>query len=334
MTIPNTLPSIISDYSVRKNIENDENNVIIPSQKNEFSLRINIDPRKREHLNKKNVHLFVIKTKRTKSIQADEIIDLKQKVATLEHSICLKDEEIDMLKGNLNHVKSNMDHFSYIASHDLKEPLRMVTSYLGLLKNKFGSQLDAKAKTYIDFAIDGGAKLHTMFNGLLDLSQIGRVDEQKKEINFHLLLNETLINLSKKIKESKAEIKILTPLPVVIGYEKSLNRLLENLICNAIKFCKSDEIPFIKISAVERKSFWEFYIADNGIGIEACYYQQIFAVFSKLHAPATYPGNGIGLAICKKAVEHHEGVIWVSSDINKGSNFYFTLPKIRKPSNL
>ena len=327
MTIPNALPPEITDYSVGKNIENDENKIITLSQKNAFFSRKNIDPRKIEHLNNKKVHLFVIKAKRIKGLQADELINLKQKIVTLEHNICLKDEEINILKDKMNHVKSNMDHFSYIASHDLKEPLRMVTSYLGLLKNKFGSQLDAKAKTYIDFAIDGGAKLHTMFNGLLDLSQIGRVEEQKKEINFHLLLNDTLINLSKKIKESKAEIKILTPLPVVKGYEKSLNKLLENLICNAIKFCKSDEIPFIEISATEKKSSWEFYIADNGIGIEACYYQQIFSVFSKLHAPAIYPGNGIGLAICKKAVEHHEGVIWVNSDINKGSKFYFTLPK-------
>ena len=263
----------------------------------------------------------------TDSYKIEQIKNLQQQLVKYENDIVLKDAEIKRLSEKNGMAKPNMDQFSYVASQDLKEPLRMVTSYLGLLKNKFGSQLDVKANTYIDLAIDGGAKLHIMFNSLLDLSQICKKNEQKKQVNLDVVLLEVFMNISKKIKEYNAQINIITPLPVLPVYEKSVNLLLENLIRNAIKFSKKDEIPVVEISATEKKSVWEFCIADNGIGIEGIHYQQIFAVFSKLHTAVTYPGNGIGLAICKKAVEQHGGTIWVNAEINKGSKFYFTLPK-------
>ena len=255
------------------------------------------------------------------------LIHLKEEVAQLKNDILLKDVEIEKLKLNLVDAKNNMEQFSYVASHDLKEPLRMVTSYLGLLKNKFGSHLDDKANTYIDFAIDGGTRLHTMFNGLLDLSQTGRLDKPKQMIPFNDIIDEVKINLSKKIREAKAEINIVGNLPVVDVYEKSIIKLMENLICNAMKFSKPNETPIVEISAIEKQTNWEFCVADNGIGIEEGFYKQIFAVFSKLHNSNVYAGNGIGLAICKKAVEHHGGTIWVTAEVNKGSKFYFALPK-------
>lgn len=261
------------------------------------------------------------------SYKPEEIKNLQQQLVKYEKDIVLKDAEINRLSEKLEMAKRNMDQFSYVASQDLKEPLRMVTSYLALLKNKFGAQLDVKANTYIDIAIDGGAKLHIMFNSLLDLSQICKKDVQKKQVNLDAVLLEVFMNISKKIKEYNAQINVITPLPVLPVYEKSVTLLLENLIRNAIKFSKKDEIPVVEISATEKKSVWEFCIADNGIGIEAFHYQQIFAVFSKLHTAVTYPGNGIGLAICKKAVEQHGGTIWINSEINIGSKFYFTLPK-------
>ncbi len=275
---------------------------------------------------KKFKYLSLVKTK-SKVFKKEKITKLKVKLQELEKSISLKDQEIKKLKEKLSLVNTQVDQFSFVAAHDLKEPLRMVTSYLGLLKTRFGPQLNDKANTYIDFAIDGGAKLHTMFNSLLDLSQMGRMDDRKKEMDFETLVEEMQINFSKKIKESKAQIKIITKLPVLPVYEKSINRLLENLICNAIKFTGKNVAPIIEISAAEKKSAWEFCVADNGIGIEACHYLKIFAVFSKLHTPETFPGNGIGLAICKKAVEQHGGLIWVDSEIDKGSNFFFTIPK-------
>ena len=263
----------------------------------------------------------------TESYKPEEIKNLQQQLVEYEKDIVLKDAEINRLSEKLGMAKRHMDQFSCVASQDLKEPLRMVTSYLGLLKNKFGAQLDVKANTYIDIAIDGGAKLHIMFNSLLDLSQIGKKDEQKKQVNLNVVLEEVFMNISKKIKEYNAQINIITPLPVLPVYEKSVTLLLENLIRNAIKFSKKDKTPVVEISATEKKSVWEFCIADNGIGIEAFHYQQIFAVFSKLHTAVTYPGNGIGLSICKKAVEQHGGTIWINAEINKGSKFYFTLPK-------
>ena len=268
----------------------------------------------------------IVKTN-TESYNPEEIKKLQQQLLKHEKEIVLKDAEIKRLSEKIEIAKLNIDQFSYVASQDLKEPLRMVTSYLGLLKNKFGAQLDVKANTYIDIAIDGGAKLHIMFNSLLDLSQICTKDKQKKQVDLDRVLLEVFMNISKKIKEYKAQINIITQLPVLPVYEKSINLLLENLIRNAIKFSKKDEIPVVEISAIEKKSVWEFCISDNGIGIEATNYQQIFAVFSKLHTAVTYPGNGIGLAICKKAVEQHGGSIWVNAEINKGSKFYFTLPK-------
>ena len=263
----------------------------------------------------------------TDCYKPEEIKNLQQQLVKYEKDIVLKDAEINRLSEKLGMAKRHMDQFSCVASQDLKEPLRMVTSYLGLLKNKFGAQLNVKANTYIDIAIDGGAKLHIMFNSLLDLSQIGKKDEQKKQVNLNVVLEEVFMNISKKIKEYNAQINIITPLPVLPVYEKSVTLLLENLIRNAIKFSKKDETPIVEISATEKKSVWEFCIADNGIGIEAIHYQQIFAVFSKLHTAVTYPGNGIGLSICKKAVEQHGGTIWINAEINKGSKFYFTLPK-------
>ncbi len=256
-----------------------------------------------------------------------ELLQLKEEIVILKKEICLKDEEINKLKLNLVDVKDNMEQFSYVASHDLKEPLRMVTSYLGLLKNKFGSQLDDKANTYIDFAIDGGAKLHTMFNGLLDLSQTGRIDKPKRNIPLNEIVEDVKSNLSKKIRAAKAEINIVGDLPVVEVYENSVVKLFENLICNAMKFSKPDETPVVQISAVDEGTCWQICVADNGIGIDSQYYNQIFAVFSKLHNSNVYPGNGIGLAICKKAVEHHGGALWVNAELDKGSKFYFTLPK-------
>ena len=327
MKIPNQLPTEPDDFVTGLHKVFEENKILVETPVVAVKNKIKIASYKKERFLKPKNSLSVVKTKSIGHSQEKCITDLEKKLQDLQSINNLQEEEINNLNLKLSLVKSNMDQFSYVASHDLKEPLRMVTSYLGLLKNKFGAQLGDKANTYIDFAIDGGAKLHTMFNGLLDLSQTGRVDEEKKKLNVEELVHDTLVNLSKKIKETKAEIKITGPIPIIMGYEKSLNKLLYNLICNALKFSKNDLSPVIEISATETVSEWEFCIADNGIGIEPSYYQQIFAVFSKLHAPVMYAGNGIGLAICKKAVEQHGGRLWVSSEINKGSNFCFTIPK-------
>lgn len=256
-----------------------------------------------------------------------ELDFLKEKVSLLKNDILLKDAEIEKLKLNLVDAKTNMEQFSYVASHDLKEPLRMVTSYLCLLKNKFGYKLDDKANTYIDFAIDGGARLHTMFNGLLDLSQTGKADECKREMPIMEIIEEVQIDISKKIKDAKAQITVVGDMPVLKVFEKSVTKLVQHLICNAIKFSQPDKVPMIEISAKEKEKNWEFCVADNGIGVDANCYKQIFGVFAKLHNSTVYPGNGIGLAICKKAVEHHGGALWVTSEVNKGSKFFFILPK-------
>ena len=257
----------------------------------------------------------------------DENDALKNDIKNLKKLLLQKDFQIAELHEELRMVKANKEQFSFVASHDLKEPLRMIASYMGLLKRKFGEQLDGKAHTYIDFAINGSIRLQSIFNSLLDLSQISIQETAKYATDLNEIVEEVKKINSKIIREKGVEINVSTKLPTVKGYKKALFKLVDHLICNAIKFAQEDKNCTIEITVKEKEDMWEFCVADNGIGINEEAYNQIFAVFSKLNSGEKYPGNGIGLAICKKAAEHNGGSIWVKSIEGVGSNFYFTIPK-------
>jgi PAS domain S-box-containing protein len=218
-----------------------------------------------------------------------------------------------------------LEQFAYITSHDLREPLRMITSFLQLLERRYKGQLDQDANEFIWFAIDGAKRLDAMTN---DLLQYSRITSEKREVtlvNFENVLEIVLTNLKIQIEENNV---IIThdPLPILYGDEKLKVQLFQNLMSNAIKY-RRQETPKIHISAIQDKDQYIFSIKDNGIGMSPIYLEQIFTIFKRLHTHEEYEGTGIGLAIAQKIVHQQGGQIWVESEPGKGSTFYFTIPQ-------
>jgi signal transduction histidine kinase len=218
-----------------------------------------------------------------------------------------------------------LERFAYVASHDLQEPLRMVTSFLQLLKKRYEEKLDETADQYIAFAVDGAERMKTLIMDLLDYSRVGSNTEPNENVDLHLLIDEIKNLLSKSIDEVKANITI-DHLPIVKGNRTQLLQLFQNLISNAIKYHK-EGVPRIEIHYTEQEEDHLFEIKDNGIGIDPAFHEKIFVIFHRLHSRSEYTGTGIGLAICKKIVERHNGKIWLKSALGKGSSFFFTLSK-------
>lgn len=231
------------------------------------------------------------------------------------------------LQQELQQSNQDLEKFAYIASHDLQEPLRMVTSFLDLLQVEYAGQLSDEADQYINFAVDGAQRMKHLIQDLLDYSRVTTKLSTFHPINMNQVLENVLLNLSVVIRETQAEIICDTPLPILKGDEAQITRLLQNLIGNAIKFHKPNQIPRITITIEDMKNHWQFAIQDNGIGIKDKYFEQIFIIFQRLHTQNTYSGTGIGLAICKKILSCHNGDIWVKSKLGDGSTFFFTFPK-------
>jgi signal transduction histidine kinase len=245
----------------------------------------------------------------------------------LKLALSIQQQSLQKALGLVQQKNNELEQFATVASHDLQEPLRMVTSFMGLLKNKYGAQLDERAHTYINFAVDGGKRMQTMISDLLQLSRTGRRDTPKEIINLGEIVKEAEQNIFKLIDENNARIIISTPLPDVKVYRGDMSRLFQNLFSNAIRFRKKETEPVIRISATEQEDCWLISVEDNGIGIEKNKFEKIFEIFSRLHAQDAYPGSGIGLAVCKKVVEQHGGNIRVDSEEGKGSTFYFSIEK-------
>jgi signal transduction histidine kinase len=219
-----------------------------------------------------------------------------------------------------------LEQFAYVASHDLQEPLRMVSSFMKLLHDKYHSQLDEKAQKYIHFAVDGATRMKQMINDLLAYSRAGRWEKKMETIDMVGLLEEITQELSLKIDETQAVLAYegLCPLQ---GYKTPLKQVLANLIINALHYQPSGNLPRIIIRQEERTHDWEFCVEDNGIGIDPTKLEEIFVVFKRLHSKEEYTGTGIGLSISKKMVELMGGTISVKSEPGKGSTFCFTLLK-------
>ncbi len=220
-----------------------------------------------------------------------------------------------------------LERFAYVTSHDLQEPLRMVTSFLQLLQKKYDAQLDDTAQKYINFAVDGASRMKTLILDLLEFSRISSFVEDHTVINLNNVITKTLLLLKPAIDEAEAVINI-SNLPRVCGNESQLMQLFQNLISNGIKY-RNQQNPVIDIGCFDTPDEWEFYIKDNGIGIDEKFYEKIFIIFQRLHNRKEYAGTGIGLAICKKIVELHGGKIWVESAAGKGSKFCFTIKKVQ-----
>jgi signal transduction histidine kinase len=219
---------------------------------------------------------------------------------------------------------ADLEQFAYVASHDLQEPLRMVAAYTQLLSERYRGKLDENADKFIGYACEGAARMQTLILDLLAFSRVGRNNAQCSHIDCNALMHDTLLNLSTAIAERGAVITHGN-LPAVWADRSQVAQLFQNLIGNAIKF-RGTAPPAISVQAEKAGEQWLFSVSDNGIGIAPEYTQNIFVVFQRLHARTEYPGNGIGLAICKKIVEHYGGKIWVESQPGQCSTFKFTLP--------
>lgn len=236
------------------------------------------------------------------------------------------EKELKLYSQKLEESNQELQNFAYVASHDLQEPLRMVASFTQLLEKKYSSQLDDKAKEYIRFATEGASRMRELINNLLDYSRVTTQAKPFTELNLNDIANKALQNLKVLIDDSNAAISC-NRLPIIDGDETQIIRVFQNIIGNAIKYRKKDIIPQIKITCSEDKTNYIVAIEDNGIGFDTKYSGKIFKIFSRLHTKEEYEGTGIGLSICKKIVERHNGFISVESQLELGSVFKLHFPK-------
>lgn len=234
------------------------------------------------------------------------------------------EEELHRLLEQLKYSNAELEQFAYVASHDLQEPLRMVSSYMQLLARRYQGKLDPDADEFIGFAVDGAKRMQTLINDLLTFSRVGSRGKPLVHTSGEEALQEAISNLQIAIEESGASITH-ERLPQVKGDPTQLVQLFQNLLSNAIKF-RGLEPPRIQVGVHQTESEWRFCVSDNGIGIDPKFADRIFVIFQRLHDRASYPGTGIGLAICKRIVQRHGGRIWVEAQPGMGATFYFTLP--------
>ncbi len=234
-------------------------------------------------------------------------------------------ERIDYYINELERNNQELSEFNYVASHDLREPLRTLTSYCQLLKDDLGNQLSDDAKEDIHFITEAADRMNTLILDLLQLSRAGRVEFNYTEVNLNDVMKTIMHDLKTTIDENDASV-LWEDLPIIKADKSHISRLMQNLISNAVKF-KADHAPLIKIYAEEKTDKWIIAVTDNGIGIDPRYQEQIFVPFKRLHGIGKYSGTGIGLAICKKIIERHDGKIWVESERGKGSTFFFSISK-------
>jgi signal transduction histidine kinase len=244
-------------------------------------------------------------------------------VAELAFSDAARDT-LDEQATDLRRSNAELEQFAYVASHDLQEPLRKVASFCQLLQRRYGDQLDDRAGQYIEYAVDGANRMQTLINDLLAFSRVGRLHSDPDTVDLERLFERTVDALSLTVEEAGAEVTH-DPLPVVTGDGTQLGMLLQNLVSNALKFRSPERPARVHVSAERQGDLWAFAVADNGIGIAPEFADKVFVIFQRLHTRDAYPGNGIGLALCKKIVEFHGGAIAVDPDHTPGTRITFTL---------
>lgn len=244
----------------------------------------------------------------------------------LKEKIEVKKVELEKALITLERKNQELEQFAYIASHDLQEPLRMVSSFMEKIDQKYADVLDEKGKTYLHFAVDGSKRMRKMIIDLLEYSRFQRTIQEAEWIQLNEILKVELDTFQEEINATQSTL-IIDNLPSVFAPKSSIIRLFQNLISNAIKYRKLDTPLVIEIKCEERESDYLFSVKDNGIGINEKYHEKIFAIFQRLHREEEIPGSGLGLAICKKVVNDLGGNIWFESNSIDGTNFLFNLPK-------
>lgn len=245
----------------------------------------------------------------------------------LKKQLSQKKSELETSIQQVNEKNRELEEFAYTVSHDLKEPLRMVKSFVGLLEKKYKNKIDDKADQYIHFAVDGATRMQTLIDDLLTYSRVGRHRRDKQLIEIPGLIDEVVVNLNTLIEENETEIKVDEKIPEIIGYRNEMVRLFQNLISNAIKFSRKDVSPLVRISGSENEENWHLKVIDNGIGMTQKECLEVFDIFKQANHKKVYPGTGIGLAICRKVVHQHNGKIFAESEPNQGSTFHIILNK-------
>lgn len=248
------------------------------------------------------------------------IKSLKLKIAHEKAEKALRESLIEVERSN-----AELEQFAYVTSHDLREPLRMISSFLQLLERRYGNKLDEEAKEFIGYAVDGAQRLDAMINDILLYSRVANKEKQFTKVRCEKVLDEAYLNLKASIEETNTKISI-EPLPTLVMDEHLMIQLFQNLLSNAIKY-RSDETPKIHVFTKKEDNHWLFGVKDNGIGISKEHAEKIFTIFQRLHTKDEYEGTGIGLAIAQKIVHQHGGDIWVESEPGEGSTFYFTIPE-------
>jgi len=273
----------------------------------------------------KDLPIVIEKTSEHKLLELAQI-ELIKLYDDLEKLVDERTKELTFMVNNLKRSNEELEQFAYVASHDLQEPLRMISSYTQLLDKRYKDKLDNDANDFIHYAVDGADRMQKLINDLLDYSRVSMRGKDFVQVDINQVLGHVFSNLQYLIIEKSALITH-NGLPTVYADESQLIQLFQNLIENAIKFKKEDVLPLIHITCKTENDVCEFMVIDNGISIDMQYQDKIFLIFQRLHSKELYPGTGIGLAICKRIVERHGGKIWFESKENEGTTFYFTLNK-------
>ncbi|MDG0865798.1 ATP-binding protein [Candidatus Lucifugimonas marina] len=261
-------------------------------------------------------------------VSTDEIGTLSHTFNNMAGSIQSANTElesrVDERTSDLRRSNQDLEQFAYVASHDLQEPLRMVSSYTQLLSRRYTGKLDHDADEFIGFAVDGAKRMQTLINDLLTYSRAGRSDGQYSEYDARDIVDEAVGNLESRIESSDAELRIGN-LPTLVADHQQLVSIFQNLISNSIKYRSASRTPIIEVSSERVGNAWRFAVRDNGIGIDPAFTDRIFTIFQRLHGREEYQGTGIGLAVVKKLIERTGGSIWVESEPDEGSTFFFTV---------
>ena len=274
---------------------------------------------------------------------ASDVDDMRKRIVeelevstTARTRLAEQAEALDEQAVELRRSNAELEQFAYVASHDLQEPLRKVASFCQLLEKRYGDKLDERGAEYIGFAVDGAKRMQRLINDLLAFSRVGRLNSAHSEVDLGSALDAGMANLQIAIEETGAEIiRPEQPLPQTVGDPTLLALLWQNLLGNAMKFRKPDVTPRIVIECErgtgDREEDWFYAVSDNGIGIEEEFADKVFVIFQRLHGRDSYTGTGIGLAVCRKIVEHHGGTIWIDTTYTGGTRFRFTLPAPPSP---
>lgn len=261
-----------------------------------------------------------VKTNAELSVQIEARSEAEGKLKRFNEQL---EARVQQRTRELQRSNQELEQFAYVASHDLQEPLRMISSFMQLMERRYKGRLDDDADQYIGYAVDGARRLQLLIQDLLAFSRVGSHGAPLEPTNCEEVLGRVLGNLQVAATESGAQITS-DPMPVVLGDASQLVQLFQNLLANGLKF-RGKEAPRIHVGARREGDEWTFTVSDNGIGIEKQFFEKIFTIFQRLHGREEYAGTGIGLAVCKKIVERHRGRIWLESELGKGTQFHFTL---------